>query len=156
LREQVAGQNHNGGSYIMAAKRPKKCPCGCGQATVETTRMRLVKCPSCTPDYTARMSRKVLARGLPLCGVCGSRMLAPCAYDRAAAGDEEAEKLVTHLGLVQYARERGIGKRRTSLGRRPQPRCQNVGCGRFMPFGGGPCASCNFDPINGYSDPIPF
>lgn len=141
----------------MSAKNP--CPCGCEQATAETVRQRLVECQSC--GYSVRTTRKQLAAGVPLCGRCYDertvieRMVPRCLYDRAAAGDEQAEKEVRHLGIVAYGRARGVKGSRPQR-HRTQTRCGTVGCGRFMPDGATTCGSCGFDATRGFVETMPF
>src|SRR5688572_13164189 len=118
-----------------AAKRrakPAKCPCGCGQAPAETTRLRKASCTWC--GYIIRLSRDCISRGLPGCP-CGGTLEPECLVDGLHAPGELGAAAYSELCARDddFARRSDQHKRR-ALG---QMRCPD--CSAFRPFG----ASCD-------------
>lgn len=125
----------------MPAKR--KCPCHCGQAPAETTRLRKASCSWC--GYVIRLSRQCISRGLPTCP-CGGTLEPDCLHDQCAAPGE--------LGAAAYstlmARETDSAQRSEQARRRVIGNSRCAGCNAFRPFGANcdrtaepdPCPRC--------------
>lgn len=93
------------------------CPCKCGQPAVKTSRTRRLSCRMC--EYTARVSRAMIVRGLPGCP-CGAvlepdcledRCLVPGDYGAAAWAELEGKRV---YGEIQGDRAR-VGHRRRAF-----------------------------------------
>lgn len=125
----------------------RKCVCGCGQASAETMRYRKAECRAC--GYGVRLSREMIARGLPCCP-CGEAMECPCLEDRMHAGDDHAYAELLSLDAARF-------KSRPNVTGRVQPKCD--ACHKFKRQAGGSCEHCGYDPARGYveaTSAIPF
>lgn len=111
-----------------------KCPCGCGQAPADTTRLRKA---SCGCGYVIRLSRECIGRGAPGCP-CGFGSLEPdCLLDRCYMPGEAGADAAGELDLrdLERAVRREPGRRDDGT----RPKCGS--CHAFRRFDG-PCRKC--------------
>lgn len=121
---------------MPARKHTKKCPCRCGQAPAETTRLRKSSCP-CGASII-RLSRQSLATVAASCSECGHELSPDCLFDRIHAGGADAERAIAELETRQLKRD--VRNMITSPGRQPpQYRCGD--CQRIRKAHG-PCKGC--------------
>lgn len=120
------------------AKRTRRkatpCPCQCGQATAETTRLRKAECPSCS--YVVRISREWIAKGLPSCP-CGETLTLPCSVDRLSVPALEADAWAELSGRDDERATRSEYAKRAAARRR---RCKLDGCSKWTGKGHVYCA----------------
>lgn len=95
----------------------RKCPCGCGQATSATTRMRKLECDSPGCLNHCRQSRQLLAFFDGMTCPCGGVMRPACDIDAADAGDTAAEARVRGRMLIsaqqaEHGRKGGAARAR--------------------------------------------
>lgn len=134
----------------MPAK-PRKCPCNCGQAPAETTRLRKARCAWC--GYIIRLSRDCISRGLPTCP-CGGTLEPECLYDASAAPGEIGAAAYSELCARDTdSAVRSDNHKRRAIG---QHRCPD--CSAFRPFGAncGPTAKPDPCPRCGSTAPARF
>jgi hypothetical protein len=107
-----------------------KCPCGCGQAPADTTRLRKASCADC--GYIIRLSRDCISRGLPVCP-CGQPLEPECLYDACAEPGE--------IGAAAYAtltmRELDSAIRSDNAKRRALSPMRCPKCKQYRAFGAG-------------------
>lgn len=133
-----------------APRRGVKCPCGCGQAPAETTRLRKASCPC---GYIVRLSRDCISRGLPVCP-CGGTLEPDCLYDACAEPGE--------IGAAAYselcARDTDSAVRSDNARRRAIGAMRCPSCATFRPFGAncGPTAEPDPCPRCGSTEPATF
>ena len=86
-----------------------KCPCGCGQATREHTRMRKLECDGPGCKNHCRQSRQNLAFYAGMKCPCGGTLTPVCDLDRADAGDAYAAERVS--AAVELAHHQSVNGR---------------------------------------------
>lgn len=129
----------------------RKCPCRCGQAPAETTRLRKASCQWC--GYIVRLSRDCISRGLPTCP-CGGILEPDCLYDQCAAPGEVGAAAYSELAARETdSAIRSDNHKRRGLG---QTRCAD--CPTFRPFGANHDPSAPADPCPkcGSTKPVRF